>query len=377
VRGFPQGLDDLNGRIVFNETQARVAGLEGRFGGGRVAVSGQMNFGGAVPSSFDFSLTGDSLGLRYPEGLRATFGATLRLQGTADAHWLTGDLLVSKAIWTRKYAITSELFSSQASTVTFPGSTGFKPSPMHLDIAIRAPGTLRLDNNIADIAARADLTLSGSPAEPQLLGRVEIERGKVYFSGNTYEVRKGVAHFSNPREVNPVFDLEADTRLRNYRLTLQANGTLDRVTTRITSDPPLTTAQIASLLTGGDETDVASVSNSAIEDPSKLGTGGVNTFASTWLDENITGKVAQGFGLSRLSIDPGRGLLSRTGSRLTVGKRVSSDLEVVYTRSIFGSEQNQFVSAEYSLSNRFSLVASWDEQNGFAADVRTRFVLKK
>jgi len=177
--------------------------------------------------------------------------------------------------------------------------------------------------------------------------------------------------------VNPVFDLEADTRLRNYRLTLQANGTLDRVTTRITSDPPLTTAQIASLLTGGDETDVASVSNSAIEDPSKLGTGGVNTFASTWLDENITGKVAQGFGLSRLSIDPGRGLLSRTGSRLTVGKRVSSDLEVVYTRSIFGSEQNQFVSAEYSLSNRFSLVASWDEQNGFAADVRTRFVLKK
>ena len=379
VRAFPQGLDDLNGRIVFNETQARVAGLEGRFGGGRVSVSGQVNFGGTVPSSFDFLIDGDALGLRYPEGLRATFGADLRLQGTTDAHWLTGELLVSKALWTRKYAITSELFASQAATTVFPGAAGYRPSPMRLDINIKAPGTLRLDNNIANIAARADLSLTGSPNEPQLLGRVEIERGKVYFSGNTYEVRKGVAHFSNPREINPVFDLEADTRLRNYRLTLQANGTLDRVTTRITSDPPLTTAQIASLLTGGDENEVAAGSNSSIADLKTLGTGGVNTFASTWLDENITGRVAQGFGLSRLSIDPGPGLLRTSGSRLTVGKRVTPDLEVVYTRSLFNSSgvERQLVSAEYSLSNRFSLVTSWEEQLGFATDVRARFVLKK
>lgn len=371
LRTFPQGLDGLNGRVVFNETQARVAGLEGRFGGGRVSVSGQMSFGSAVPASFDFSFNGDSLGLRYPDGLRSTFGARLRLQGTADSHWLTGDLLVAKASWTRKYVITSELLGSQGASGGFArAATGFKPSPMHLDIAIKAPGTLRLDNNLASLTAKADLTLTGSPTEPQLMGRVEVERGKVFFRGNTYEVRKGVAQFANPREIDPVFDIEADTRIRSYRLTLQANGTFARVSTRITSDPPLTSPQIANLLTGGDERSVANLAGTSA-DIKTLGTGGANTLASSWIDDNLGGKFAQGFGLSRLSVDPG--ILSPTGARLTLGKRVSENLEVVYSRNFKGVE-NQVVTAEYSLSNRFSLVLSLEEPGGLGLDVRARFV---
>jgi len=374
LRTFPQGLDELNGRVVFNETQARVAGLDGRFGGGRVSVSGQVGFGGAGPASFDLSFTGADLGLRYPEGLRSTFGASLRLQGTAEAHWLTGELLVSKASWTRRYAITSELFAS-SNTAAFARSASLRTSPMRLDIAIKAPETLRLDNNLASVVASADLTLTGSPTEPQLLGRLQVARGKIFFGGNTYDVRKGVAVFSNPREINPVFDIEADTRLRNYRLTLQVNGTLDRVSTRITSDPPLTSAQIASLLTGGDEKDVANIGGS-VNDLQTLGAGGLSSFATTLLDDNVTGRVAQGFGLSRLSIDPGKGLLSRTGgSRLTVGKRVTSDIEVIYSRNIFGGTDSQLATAEYSLSNRFSLIASWEEPGGFGVDVRTRITL--
>jgi translocation and assembly module TamB len=372
LRTFPQGLDDLNGRIVFNETQARVAGLEGRFGGGRVTVSGQMGFGGAAPASFDFLLNGTSLGLRYPEGLRSTFGAALRLQGTTESHWLTGELNVVKAAWTRNYVITSELFASEGSGGFSRAATGFQPSPMHLDIAIKAPGTLRLDNNLASLVATADLTLTGSPNEPQLMGRMEIERGKVFFRGNTYEVRKGVAHFSNPRQINPVFDIEADTRVRTYRLTLQASGTLDRVSTRITSDPPLTSPKIASLLTGGDPDDPANVGTAV--DAKTLGVGGVDSLASSWLDDNVTGKVAQGFGLSRLSIDTG--FLRGTAARLTVGKRVK-DFEVIYSRNISGGNESQLATVEYSLTNRFSLVASWEELRGFGIDVRTRIVLDK
>ncbi len=378
LRAFPQGLDGLNGRVVFNETQARVAGMKGRFGGGRVSVSGQIGFGAATPPSFDFSITGDSLGLRYPEGLRSTFGASLRLQGTTESHWLTGTLTVSKAVWTKRYAITSDLFSAQNSSVGFSRSASdFKPSAMRLDIAIKAPGTLRLDNNLASVVATADLTLTGSPTDPQLLGQVEVLRGKVFFGGNTYDVRKGVAHFSNPRKIDPVFEIEAETRMRSYRLTLQANGTMDQVSTRITSDPPLTSPQIATLLAGGNENEVANTggTGTSATDLKTLGAGGVNTLASAWLGDNVTGQVAQGFGLSRLSIDPG--LLTRTGARLTVGKRITPDLDVVYSRTLSGGTENQLVAVEYSLSNRFSLVVSWAEPEGFGADVRTRITLRR
>jgi len=162
-----------------------------------------------------------------------------------------------------------------------------------------------------------------------------------------------------------------------YKVMLQVNGTLDRATSRITSDPPLTSAQIASLLTGGDEEAVANIGGS-VNDLQTLGAGGLSSFATTLLDDNVTGRVAQGFGLSRLSIDPGKGLLSRTGgSRLTVGKRVTSDIEFIYSRNIFGGTDSQLATAEYSLSNRFSLVASWEQPGGFGADVRTRITLDR
>ena len=84
---------------------------------------------------------------------------------------------------------------------------------MHLDIAIKAPGTLRLDNNLASLVAKADLTLTGSPTEPQLRpGRTE--RRKVYFAAIP---RSPAAawRFLNPREINPAFDIEADTRVKS------------------------------------------------------------------------------------------------------------------------------------------------------------------
>ena len=375
LRTFPQGLDGLNGRIVFNETQARVAGLQGRFGGGQVSVSGQVGFGGAGPASFDFSLVGESLGLRYPDGLSSTFSGNLRLLGTAESHWLTGELLVSRAVWTRKYDITAQLLSSENGTASLLSlASGLRQSPMHLDISIKAPGTLRVDNNLASLVAKADLSLTGSPTEPQLLGKAEIERGKVFFQGNTYDIRKGVASFSNPREINPVFDLEGDTRIRSYRLTLQASGTVDRVSTRITSDPPLTSLQIANLLSGAGDNAVANASSVQLGDIAK---GNLGLAASAWLSDNVTGRFGKGFGLSRLSIQPETQTLSK-GARLTVGKQIATNLEVVYSRNVGGSVDLQLATAEYSLSNRFSLIVSRRaEPEGFGIDARARFTFTR
>jgi hypothetical protein len=136
------------------------------------------------------------------------------------------------------------------------------------------------------------------------------------------------------------------------------------VTTRITSDPPLTSTQIANLLATGDENNTSSATGAA-------GMGVV----SSVLDD-AAGRVAQelGIGLSRLSINAPLG--GHMGTRLTVGKRVSNDLEVVYSGYVAGST-DKLVTVEYTLSNRFSLVGSWQEPGGFGADARARFVLGK
>ena len=55
-------------------------------------------------------------------------------------------------------------------------------------------------------------------------------------------------------------------------------------------------------------------------------------------------------------------------------KRVTSDLSVTYSAQISGGTE-KLVTVEYYLSNRFSLVGSWEEPGGFGIDARTRFVL--
>ena len=54
-----------------------------------------------------------------------------------------------------------------------------------------------------------------------MLGRAEVDRGRVYFQGNTYVIRRGTIDFANPRKIDPLFDIEAETRIRSYRVTLR------------------------------------------------------------------------------------------------------------------------------------------------------------
>ena len=44
----------------------------------------------------------------------------------------------------------------------------------------------------------------------------------------TVKRRRGVVDFSNPTRIEPFFDIEAETRMRSYRVHLRMNGTLDR-----------------------------------------------------------------------------------------------------------------------------------------------------
>ena len=77
-------------------------------------------------------------------------------------------------------------------------------------------------------------------------------------------------------------------------------------------------------------------------------------------------------GLSRFSIDPSvvRGQTNPT-ARLTVGKRITPDLNIVYSQDVKGIEERLF-SIEYTLSDRLSVVLTRSEVQGVGFDLRVR-----
>ena len=170
---------------------------------------------------------------------------------------LSGSVLVRDAFWSRRIEATPDFFNltrQQAAAVPAPVAAPASTFPLRLDIDIDAPSSLRIENNIAKMVATADLKLQGTYDRPQLFGHIEIDRGDIVFEGNRYVVTRGGVDFFNAARIEPVFDIEAETRVRVpdqvYNITLGFSGTTSRFSYTLNSDPPLPEVDVLSLLLG-------------------------------------------------------------------------------------------------------------------------------
>jgi hypothetical protein len=382
VRGFPHGVEGLRGRLRFTEGAAELEGVSGSLAGGQLAIEGQAAYAGGRLTSYDLRPTGRGLALRYPEGLRSLLDADLRLFGDATKQWITGTIDVRQALYTKRYDVASEILGARR-VLPLPEADSREEGPQ-LDLRVRAPGTVRIDNNLATLAARADLAIQGTTRAPIVTGRAEIERGRLFFQGRTYVIQRGALDFVNPQRLDPLFDIEAETRIRSYRVTLRVSGTLERVTPTLTSDPPLSSLQILALLAGQDESEVANLTQAeARANQGNLAAAGAATLAAGRLSESVglEREAERLFGLNRFSIDPSllRGAGTTPTARVTVGKRLTPDLNVLYSQDLRGTDE-RILAVEYALTDRFSLLLTWSDpgtaktgvERGWAFDVRIR-----
>jgi translocation and assembly module TamB len=381
LRGFPHGVEGLRGRVRFSERAAELEGMSGTLAGGPLTLEGELAYAAGQLSSYDIRSTGRSLALRYPEGLRSLVDAELRLFGDAQQQWVTGTVDVRQALYTKRYDVASELLALRRA---LPAPGAAPTAGARLDLRVQAPGTLRIDNNLATLQARADLAIQGTSDAPVVTGRAEIERGRLYFQGRTYVIQRGALDFVNPQRLDPLFDIEAFTRIRSYQVTLRVSGTLERVTPTLTSDPPLSSLQILALLAGQEESEVANLTQTqARQNQADLAVAGAATLAAGRISESmgLEREAERLFGLNRFSIDPSllRGAGTTPTARVTVGKRLTSDLNVLYSQDLRGTEE-RILAVEYTLTDRFSLLltrtdpgtAKTGAERGWAFDVRIR-----
>src|SRR5437899_7967444 len=104
---------------------------------------------------------------------------------------------------------------------------------------------------IVRLSGDADLHMRGTAAKPVLLGRADVIEGEVYFSGTKYRLERGDVTFTNPVTTMPVLDLQASTHVRDYDITLNLTGPIDRPSLTYRSEPPLPTGVIIALLPFG------------------------------------------------------------------------------------------------------------------------------
>ena len=393
IRHFslPHALEAVNGRVTF-DARRPAAGRGDGPAGRRARALRRSHQPGRLSALAEFNLTatGEDMRLRYPEGFRSVIDADLSLRGAFEAPVLgrhgdgeeLGVVAARRGLW----QLSSSLPDARRRWARARRRRSF---PLRFDVRLIAPSTLRIDNNLARIVSSADLALRGTYDKPLVFGRAEIERGEVTFEGKRYVVTRGTIDFSNPNQIEPFFDVEAETRVRvpgqNYTVTLNAVGTFTRFQWGAQLRPAAADGGRAGDAAQRHRADRSGAGGAAATRRGRAAVAAGSRGATAGqpdLVRALAGVVEQTFGIDTFQITPSltdpTAQSSRLipGARLTIGKRISNRVYLTFSQSLSASSttRDQVILLEYDQSDRLSWVLSQNEDRTYALDMRVRYV---
>ncbi len=346
---FPSGLSNLNGVLLFDRNRIQIEKLSGTTGGGTIALTGSATYqSGAL--LLDLGATAQGVRLRYPPGVSSTANADLRLTGSTNGAVLAA-CRVTKLAVTPGFDFGAYIEKSKQGVVLT--QTDSLQSRLKLDVHVVTTPELQMQTAIARLSGNADLRVRGTADRPAILGRVEVLEGEISFNGTKYKLERGDVTFSNPAKTQPIIDMTATTRVRDYDITVVFRGDASvtnglKVTWQ--SEPQLPEADVIALLALGRTREESAQAGSA----GSFGFGGEasNLLINEALNSTVNSRLQRLFGASRVKIDP-QGLANETnvvrGPQVTIEQQVASNLTLTYSTNVSVSTQ-QIIQVEYNVS---------------------------
>ena len=356
----PVGLERVNAEFQISGDRVEIKQFSGQAGGGNVTARGFVTYG--KQPAFDLGLDAKTVRVRYPEGIRSILSGNLSLKGTSTDSQLAGRVLIDRVSFTHQFDLAN--FLGQFSTET-PGTTASPfEQDMKLNVAVSSADNLSLASSKISIAGAANLQLRGTMADPVLLGRTTLTSGEVFFMGKRYEIQSGTIDFANPVRTTPVVSLYVKTTVQQYNITVNFVGSIERLQTNYTSDPPLPPSDIINLIAFGQTTEQAATSPST---PATLGAESVLAQGSAG---QVSGQIEKLTGISQLTVDPlASNSQANPGAQVAIQQRVTGNILLTFSTDVTNT-QNQAVQVQYQMKKDLSVSALRDEYGGYAIDVR-------
>lgn len=360
VADAPVGLSNGNGTLALTGDRLNITSFEGTVGGGKVTARGGVVYHPSL--QFDLALAGQGIRMQYPDGVREGVSANLTLTGTPERAVLRGQVNVDQLSFAPDFDLSS--LASFGGGVEEPPSRGFV-SDLQLNIGVRSTQNVNLVSRTLSVSGSANLRITGTAAQPVMLGRINLTGGDLVFQGNRYVLQGGVIDFVNPSRTEPNVNASLTTTIQQYNIGMRFEGPLERLRTSYSSDPALPPADIINLIVLG-KTQEASAANSAT---TTTNLSAEQSIASA-VSGQVTSRVEKIAGISNLSVDPTLGNSQQNaGATITVQQRVTSKIFVTFSTDIT-STQRQVIQLQYQATPRVSVSGTRDQNGGFGFDTR-------
>jgi translocation and assembly module TamB len=357
----PFGLASGNGTLALTRDRLNIASFEGMVGGGKITVRGGIAYRPSV--QFDIALAGKGIRMLVPDGVREEASANLTLTGTPAQAALRGQINVDQLSFTPDFDLAN--LSQFGGGVDEPPSLGLANN-VQLNVTLRSSQDVNVVGRTLSVSGAANLRLTGTAAQPVVLGRINLSGGDLIFRGNRYVLQSGLISFVNATQTEPDVNLSLTTSIQQYNIALRFKGPPDRLRTTYSSDPALPSAKIINLLAFGSTQGLASPTASS---------GTSNTLTAeqsiaSAVSGQATGPLEKLAGISSLSVDPtlANGQ-QNAGATVTVKQRVTSKIFVNFATDVTGTQQ-QVIQLEYQVTPKVSVSGTRDQNGGFGFETR-------
>jgi translocation and assembly module TamB len=369
VDGLEQNFKNVDGHIKLLPDQIEIIGLKGYLDQGRFDLGGSVGLKKWAAKKIDLKFTAHQLNLDIPDVIELSLNCDLSFAGTDQASELKGEIALLEGRYYKDVELDLLAAATRKTREVAPLREKSLPlflQTIGLNVYISRREALLVDNNMAYLAVSPDLTIKGTAAAPLLAGRAQVDSGYITFQRVEFEVKKGVIDFINPYKIEPTIDIEGETEIRDWTITLIVSGTPDNLAFKFSSSPSEQHGDILSLIAFGKTTrELRGADNgggfatgeilaSMVAD--SLGKGLKESTGLDYLEINTTGKDASGSG----------------GVDVTVGKELSRQISVKYGVVVRNGETVQRVTTDYKFLENLLMSGYQDTDGQFGGELKYR-----
>jgi translocation and assembly module TamB len=235
-----------------------------------------------------------------------------------------------------------------------------RQSRIGLDLALRAPDSIKVEGLGLDSFWGGRVTVSGDIRNPRLTGEAVAARGTYDFAGRSFDISRGRIGFTGDPWDSTIL-IQATSLSDGFEAGVQIEGTARRPTIGFTSTPPLPDDEVlARLLFGSSVADLnvteAVQLATALASLRGGGTGGLDPI----------GRLRRASGLDRIRLTGGDSTTGM-GTGIAVGERIGRNLYVEIATDTSG---NALTNLQFTLTRVLSLLVEVTTLGDASANLR-------
>lgn len=250
---------DVKVRLKFDGTRVNIEEAGAMLAGGTVGARGSVDWTDAANPKIDAILTAREALVLRDDSLTMRANADITCRGSLQQSTVAGKVelvrgRVFKEIEFLPLSLPNQLPPAPPSVTVGKDEPPSLPPPFsnwQFNVDIVTKDQIRLLGNVLNGGVVSDLHFRGNGAKPVLEGKISLRDARVRLPFSRMTISRGDIIFTADKPFKPMLDVQGDSFVNSYQVTLNAYGSALDPKIRFTSSPPLPEGEIATLLATG------------------------------------------------------------------------------------------------------------------------------